>query len=43
MIDPDRSLVIALLTNRVHPSRGGADGNAIRSQLTAAVCAAALP
>jgi CubicO group peptidase (beta-lactamase class C family) len=39
MIDPDRSLVIALLTNRVHPSRLGADGNAIRSQLTAAVCA----
>lgn len=39
MIDPDRSLVIALLTNRVHPSRLGADGNAIRWQLTAAVCA----
>jgi CubicO group peptidase (beta-lactamase class C family) len=39
MIDHDRSLVIALLTNRVHPSRMGVDGNAIRSELTAAVCA----
>lgn len=38
MVDPDRSLVIALLANRVHPSRDGADGNTIRSSVTDAVC-----
>ena len=38
MIDPDRDLAIALMTNRVHPSRWGSDGNAIRAAVTSAVC-----
>jgi len=39
LADPARGLVVALLTNRVHPSRTASDGNAIRLAVHEAVVA----
>ena len=39
LADPSRGLVVAFLTNRVHPSRTASDGNAIRLAVHEAVVA----